>query len=350
MSKYEKIAEMLKRRILNDDYVINRLPGARKLAKETGVSYMTARQALQKLETDKVIVLHENGRFVVNRRSLGHSRKLKIAYLAHQKQSVYNVWEQAVRMAARKRNMNFRCVYYSHNEDPLITEVLSGDFDLVFINHDTLLNNHDFVHKLVIKNRNKLVTMFHDLTASGVRCLDGPEPVSVSKLIDYLYESGHRRFASYYCKNLTQSLSEKIFYWERYLQKYQLHSQRFEFSPKYPNEYLIVPALREASMLFAGEEIPTAIFCPSLELAMGVLRYCHDNGIVPGRDVSVCSFGQPEMAATFIPSITIIDRPNPLPQVEAIIDDFIAGNNSRLIYRPDDGKLIIGESTGSVKK
>lgn len=350
MSKYEKIAGMLKRRILNDDYVINRLPGARKLAEETGVSYMTARQALQKLESDKVIILHENGRFVVNRKSLGRNRKLKIAYLGHQRQSAYNVWEQAVRMAARKCNMNFRCVYYSHNEDPLITEVVSGDFDLVFISYDGLMNDHDFIYNLILKNRAKVVTLFQDLTASGVRCLDGPEPISVSKLIDYLYDAGHRSFASYHRNTRSRSQDEKIFNWESYLQKYHLDSQRFEFSSRFPEEYLIVPALREASMLFAGEETPTAVFCPSLELAMGVLRYCHDNGIVPGRDISVCSFGQPEMAATFIPSITIIDRPDPLPQVEAIIDDFVAGNNSRLIYRPDDGKLIIGESTGPVKK
>ena len=79
---------------------------------------------------------------------------------------------------------------------------------------------------------------------------------------------------------------------------------------------------------------------------MGLIRYCHDNKIKVGEDISVCSFGQPEMARTFIPSITIIDRPNPFPQAEAIIEDFISGDNSRLLYRPDDGDLIIGESTG----
>ena len=346
MSKYDKIAEMLKRRILNEDYAMNRLPGARKLAKETGVSYMTARQAIQKLFTDEVITQQDNGRFVVNRRNPPSKKEFKIAFLIHQSQSAYNVWEQAVRQAARKNYVSFRCVYFSHDDDPVITEVISGDFDLVFLSHSTMMTTHPFILDLVRRNKDKVVTLFHDLTSDGIRCLDGPEPSAAGKLVDKLYELGHRKFATYQLSSLNNSSCEKVANWEKHVAKYKLKSKRFEFQKDYSYEYLLVPAYRGASRIFAGKKIPSAVFCHSLELAIGLIRYCYDNGVKVGKDISICSFGQPEMARTFIPSITIIDRPNPLPQAEAILEDFISGDNSRLLYRPEDGDLIIGESTG----
>ena len=45
--KYVQIAEQLKRRIENGDYNFCAMPGVPKLAAEIGVSYLTARQAVQ---------------------------------------------------------------------------------------------------------------------------------------------------------------------------------------------------------------------------------------------------------------------------------------------------------------
>lgn len=72
--------------------------------------------------------------------------------------------------AAESCGVFFRQVYYTHDDDPVIAEVLSGDFDLIFFKHNILGN--PFCRNLVLKHRDKVVSLFQDLTEYGVRCLD----------------------------------------------------------------------------------------------------------------------------------------------------------------------------------
>lgn len=344
MLKYVEIAQMLKRRILNEDYALSRMPGARKLASEVGVSYMTARQAVSYLLDDGVLIKEGSGRCVVNP-EYREKKTLTVAFLSGQGASNYNVWENAVRRAADELGANFRAVHYSHNDDPVIAEVINGDFDLVFFKH--VLVGYPFIKDLVIRNRDKVITLFHDLSSHGVRCFDGPEPVATTALVEYLYGLGHRRFASFHISMVTESLASKLDFWEGRIREYGLESQRFEFELDECYEYSLVPAYDNSGLVFAGSEVPTAVFCPSLEYAIGLCRYCHEHGTAVGSDISICSFGQPEQAATYIPSITIIDRPQPYPQALEIISDCIAGNKDKLVYRPEDGGVLLGESTGA---
>ena len=67
------------------------------------------------------------------------------------------------------------------------------------------------------------------------------------------------------------------------------------------------------------------------------------------EDISVSSFGNPEKAMLSVPSITIVDRPDPKPELRAIFEFFLGlgGDPSRLMYRPEGyNSLRLGESTG----
>ena len=53
----------------------------------------------------------------------------------------------------------------------------------------------------------------------------------------------------------------------------------------------------------------------------------------------------------YIPSITVIDRPSPKPEIEAILREAQlkdSERSERLMYRSGMGKVIYGESTGRV--
>ena len=52
-AKYLQITESIKRQIRNGDYLIEKVPSERKLADSFGVSYMTARRAVQQLIEDR---------------------------------------------------------------------------------------------------------------------------------------------------------------------------------------------------------------------------------------------------------------------------------------------------------
>ena len=74
-AKYTEVMSVIKRRIREGDYLLDNIPGERKIAEETGVSYMTARRAVQELLDEEAalantlamthITLKRNGAFTL---------------------------------------------------------------------------------------------------------------------------------------------------------------------------------------------------------------------------------------------------------------------------------------------
>ena len=348
MEKYKKIAEMLRVRIKNGDYAFSRIPGAHRIAKETGVSYMTARQAVQKLLQDNVIIRGDNGRLGLNQ-NLQVKIKFNVAFIGPLRHDNYYLWEDAVKTVCDEEGLGFRLVIYSHNEDPVITDVLNGDFDLVFISHH--ISASHFIANQVIKNAHKTITLFEDFTKHGVRCLDGPPPAHVKNMIRHLQKLGHKSADSFCVYSDSSGVEEKLDAWDKAISSVNMGSKRHrKIIP--PFRYSVIPAYEHFGDLYAKGVIKSsAVFTPIIENAIGIIRYCHDQNIVIGRDLSVCSFGQPEFASMHIPSITVINRPDPLPQVRKIIRGILHGNGAgtkgQLMFRTGEGKVIEGESTGS---
>src|SRR3954471_14706366 len=65
-SKYTEVMSVIKRRIREGAYCLGNFPGERKIAEETGVSYMTARRAVTQLLDDKVLVRGASGALEVH--------------------------------------------------------------------------------------------------------------------------------------------------------------------------------------------------------------------------------------------------------------------------------------------
>lgn len=345
MGKSNQIAELLSERIRNADYSVTRLPGARKLATELGVSYLTALHALNQLHDQGVIRRQSNGRFAVAQPSR-EEKRLNIAFLTGH--DSYRLWENSTREVAQELGIGYRQISYSHKDDPVIADVINGDFDLVFIIHP--IHESRFVEQLIVRNHRKVVTLFEDMTDCGVRCLDGPPPVEVRRLVDYLYEFGHRKFASYTLFPCGNSATQKIAVWNDAVESLGLHSESFLADEVQSSLYPARPAYDGANWLESSNR-PTAVFCSSVDIAIGVIRRCNDLGITVGRELSVCSFGKPELASMYIPSITVIDRPSPKPEIEAILREAQlkdSERSERLMYRSGMGKVIYGESTGRV--
>src|ERR1700752_5488981 len=60
-AKYTEVMSVIKRRIREGDYLLDSIPGERKIAEETGVSYMTARRAVQELLDAEVLIRGDSG-------------------------------------------------------------------------------------------------------------------------------------------------------------------------------------------------------------------------------------------------------------------------------------------------
>ena len=59
--KFQKVMSVIEQRIRQGDYVLNPIPGERKIAEETGVSHMTARKAVRGLLERKLLIRRPNG-------------------------------------------------------------------------------------------------------------------------------------------------------------------------------------------------------------------------------------------------------------------------------------------------
>src|SRR4249919_880335 len=60
-AKYTEVMSVIKRRIAEGDYLLSSIPGERRIAEETGVSYMTARKAVQGLLDEQVLTRGPTG-------------------------------------------------------------------------------------------------------------------------------------------------------------------------------------------------------------------------------------------------------------------------------------------------
>ena len=250
-----------------------------------------------------------------------------------------------MQQVADKFNCGFRVINYSHDDDPIIFDALDGDFDLVFLQFHR--NDPLFLEKLK-KKRDRLVTLFHDLTSYGIRCLDGPSPRRISTLMDYLYQLGHRNIDCFSSEPDSPTADQRIAEWRRNIKRLgcrgELHNH-----PVRPFEPSITRAYESMNELIDRKQFnASAIFTLTVESAMGIMRSCYEHAIAVPRDISLCSFGNPERAAMMIPSLTIVNRPDPTPEIIEVFEYYLGlgGDAARLMYRPENyDSLLIGEST-----
>ncbi len=344
-AKYVQIADAFQRRVYNGDYAFSTIPGAKKLADEVGVSYLTARQAVQKLIDDGILRRQDNGRLEVCNHNNSMSSLPRIALIIPG--GFQSVWVDTIRYVAQGKKCPLRTVNYSHNDDPVIFEALNGDFDIIFIHFAN--NSSVFLDKLC-QHKDKVVTIFNDYTDMGLRCVDGPTPELIGRLMEYLVSLGHKNISYMNTQPIGPSSSERIQVWKKHIKKLKLSGILYNE----PVQPFHSPTLKAHSImcdiLESNQMDSTALVCSSVDTATGVLRACYDNGVQVGADLSVCSFGEPDRAKMLIPSLTVVDRPIPYGEISAVIDQFIGTSSEpdRLMFRSEEKDILVGESTAIV--
>ena len=217
MLKYRQMVELLEQRINNGEYPEGKLPAVRLLAEDIGVSYLTARQAVQKLIADGVLRRADNSRLEICNRPGSRRNSFKVAFIHPLDVIPNSVWRNSICKTAGEFECSFREIVYCHNDDPLLYDGLDGGFDLIFLRFDGA--DPLFLEKLK-KQSDRLVTLFHDLTRYGIRCLDGLNPAAIDDLIRYLYERGHRRIDCLNTQPASSTVDARIAQWRASLKKY----------------------------------------------------------------------------------------------------------------------------------
>lgn len=350
--KYVQIAEVLQHRIAHGDYLSGALPGAPKLMQEFGISYMTTRQAMQKLIDDGTVIRAANGRLEVPG-APGNSPKLRVAYLHPSAISLADKWRNAIAGAACKYGCSYQDIPFRYSEDAVVYETLDQDFDMIFFNISPL---HPLLLEKLRRRSDRMISLFNDLTCYGIRCFDGINIEAIGHLVKFLHQRGCRRIDFFTVEPNLNRPSARQLPWERALQQYGCTGMVWDDRTT-PPEPSLVHAIHYADRLVRAGKLDgaDAIFCTTVEATRGLIRALRNHGIRVPEDIAVVSFGSPEQARVHTPSITIVNTPDLMPLVSKIYEHYlgITPAPERLYYRfeledlsPEE-VLWIGESTAA---
>lgn len=114
-------------------------------------------------------------------------------------------------------------------------------------------------------------------------------------------------------------------------------------------DYSFNSGIRAGKELLSRKDRPTAVFCISDVLALGVIRAAHNMGIEVTRDLSVVGFDDVEYATMLSPMLTTVSQPRyslGRTSAQMLIRQIETGEQAGGIYL--EHKLILRESTAKV--
>src|SRR5689334_14278311 len=119
--KYMEVMSVIERRIREGDYLLHSIPGERRIAEETGVSYMTARRAVMELLDQKVLIRQASGALDVHPSYAKQARPAEVVLLYPAYASTYLTQLRGmVSEFAEKRGVRLRPAQYIHWDESTV--------------------------------------------------------------------------------------------------------------------------------------------------------------------------------------------------------------------------------------
>ena len=341
MAKYQEICDILVTRIRQGEYADSQLPNLRQLAEDMGVSYLTARQAVNQLKTQGILASDASGRRTLVKAELGsRPRVALITPFWH-----ISEWHLTIRKVVLELGGQLKVFACTTSTDTTIDDALNGSFDLIFIQLPETPPPR--LLERMSKCSDKIVTLFQDYPAYGIRSLEGAQISSVNVMMQTLLDRGHRSidYIQILSAAPSRDLSLRRQHWQNFLDIHGLEGRAHTRSvPDYSERQFY--ALELCRELLEHHPLPDAFFCATVPIAVGMYRACFEAGIRIGKDISVFSFGGTQDARLMTPALATILN----PEVEQLIRDLVlqyspGGKKSgRLVYQSDKIEIFEGES------
>lgn len=343
--KYTQVMSVIERRVREGDYLLHDIPGERKIAEETGVSYMTARRAVIELLDKKVLIRRDNGSLDIhpsyNQRNL--QTKVVLLYPAYPSPYLAQL-RQIVFAALEKYRLALRPVQYVHWDDPIVRDALHGA-DGAFI-----IPSADAIPARLLKpiRGNKVVALDGDFTNEGVPSIRLFPDGHMARVMHHLIQLGHRHIDCVNTQFRNGEIDRRIGHWKRALAAHNGKGRLWDdpapsFTDPTPLAYDLMSRLIERK-----ETAATAFVCTTFPAAIGVIRAHWERGIEVGGQVSVCSINIEPPARYCCPSITGLDMPD-LSGVLARCFQWFSQNGpwrGATLLEPAEPVFFAGESTG----
>ena len=306
---YTDVMAVIEQRIAAGDYMLKELPGERRLADEVGVSYMTARKAVQALLEKKVLTRRANGSLAIRPRTGDRAAAARVALLPPASPSAHFIaCRLAISQAAEEFKIQFRPVEYVHWHDPAVKEALDGSDALLVIPSTEPIPER--LLKEFASSDRKVVFFDADVADQGipsVRLFAEPHIVTV---FEHLWSLGHRRVDCLNAQGHNTEIDRRIAEWQAWRDRRGVTGRLWD-SPAAPYGDPLAQgyhAMRE--ILARSSEVPSALVCTTQPAALGAIRACHEAGLVVGQDLSICTINNEPTGRYFCPSLTGLEMPD----------------------------------------
>ena len=297
----------MKTRVRHGDYLLNAVPPERTLATEMGVSYMTARRAVQVLIEDGYLVRQSNGRLSVNPCVGLEEKSFQVAVLLMGGTSANISWlSYELDVAARNAGGSLRSVLLHHWDDPTVLEAVNKFQGAFLIPSSTPLQPSQQLLNKLKAAEHPVIVLDADWTSHGFLSIQPFPPATISSVMDYLASLGSKKIDCLNVQAIDATGMLRIAQWQSWQDHHGCSGELFNVNVQGSYYELAHDFMR--SRLEAGYR-PQAILCITAPAAVGASRALADFGIKPGVDVSLCAINGEGLAQFVQPSVTALEPP-----------------------------------------
>jgi DNA-binding LacI/PurR family transcriptional regulator len=338
---YTETMAVLERRISAGEYMLKDLPGERKIAEETGVSYMTARKAVLALIEKGVLTRQENGALMV----AGDERRAeqgvaRVALLVPGYPSPFLTYlRTGVDHATGGKPVQFRSFEYAHWDDGIFKESLDACEGVIIIPSTEPIP--DRVLRALKAPDRKVVVLEGDLTEHGIPSIRLFPDSHIRGLLDHLTEVGHNPISCLNTQGKNPEIERRIGLWRAHIETHGIPGELWDDpTPPYEDPMLRAHAAMRHQIKTAQGPLG-AVVCTTQPAALGAMRACYEAGLAVGRDVAVCTINNEPTGWYFCPSLTGLEAPDFEPLLEPCFRWFAAGaRGTRASTRIRGGRAI----------
>jgi hypothetical protein len=346
--KATDVISILERRIRGGDYLVAPLPTGRALAAELGVSYVTARKALQAMQDRGLLARGPTGRLRLGGPSTD-GRVAQVAFLAPAFPSLDVMrWRLAIDRTVAAARCAVKSHFFEHWDDPVVIDVIErGDGAFLYPSSEALSRT---LERRLRERTTRVVVVDQDWSAYGLPSLCLSPPRFVQALLDHCVSLGHRRIACLNTAPHDHAIAARIGQYRLWAAAHGMPAELID-EPVRPGEDA-GPRARDvvARVLAQGGLVSTAVFTTTGACAVGAMRALHAAGLRPGRDLAVCTLNDDGLGDMLIPSLTAQAVVDPAPYLQVALDWILHLDRpweGPLLVQPDACLVAARESTGA---
>jgi DNA-binding LacI/PurR family transcriptional regulator len=348
-AKYNEVMSVIKRRIREGDYFVDSIPGERRLAEETGVSYMTARRAVQQLLEEKVLIREASGSLEVHPDYTDQVNPAEVVLLYPAYPSSYLTQLRVlVADAASRRGLSLRPGQFVHWDEQSIVDVVAQAKGALIIPYGPV------IPKRVVKHLadNKVVILDGDFTSDGLPSIRLFSDSCIVRVLEHLWKLGHRHIDCLNTQNRNPEIDRRIGIWRQWLDRKKCNGSLHDDPAPVFTDPTIAAYRLMCQLLDHSQYKATAIVATTCPAAIGSIRACYERDIAVGTELSICAVNLEPPAEFFCPSITGLNTPDLSNELGKCFEWFasdVPWRGSKLL-EPQHSNLFKGGSTGKYKQ